>query len=164
MLIGVHFRKYYEKFSGNVLRLGFTTTGITIIFSILFGISLIFISSTSHLIISKNQLIVLTLSQLVESNNTTQIVEILNGVLNSQILSIIGNSFSAVYIAFIGILFLFSRIAQIVNNEKPNVINETFLIAGLFAIILWVGVFLILIGIDPPPSIPKPEILNLPFN
>jgi len=152
------FRRELEGSSGNYLRLKLSATQLTIIFSIMFAISLIFISSLSFVITSKNQTVLLIMSNLINMENSTQTLLLLEGTLSSSQSEVFLNVFNAAFFALLGISMLFAKIIQHINNDKAVLASESYIFASFFLLGIWIPVFLFLIGIDPTPSLSNPVV------
>ena len=159
--LGIFVIKYHRTFDqilGTALRLKLSSTSLAIIFSIMFAISLIFISSVSFIVISKNQTIIFMLSHLVNSTKIPQIEQILEQTLQTTHLDVFINIFNAAYSGLVGFTLLLAKIIQFMNNDRPHMLAESFIFAAFLSFLFWILIFLIFIGIDPSPSIPKPDI------
>lgn len=150
------FRRDFEGLSGSYLRLKLSATQLTIIFSIMFAISLIFISSLSFMIISKNQTILLFISNLISIEDSTKSLLLLEELLISSRFEILVNVFNASFFALLGISMLFAKIIQFLNNEKVTLVSEGYIFASFFLLLFWIPAFLGVIGIDPAPSLSNP--------
>lgn len=150
------FRREFESASGNYLRLRVSSMQLTIIFSVMIAISLIFISSLSFTVISKNQTIFLMISNLINNENSTQTLLILHDVLRSSRTGVLLNVFNASFFGLMGIAMLFAKITQYVYNERANLVTEGYIFATILLVAVWAYVFVFLIGIDPAPSVSNP--------
>ena len=106
--------------------------------------------------ISKNQTMLLFISDLINMKNNTQSLLLLEELLSSTRFDILLNVFNALYFALMGIVFLFAKIVQFFNNEKATLISEGCIFASLFLLLIWIPIFVSLIGVDPAPSLSNP--------
>lgn len=145
----------------NLLVFDISSNLAMVIFTALFAISMIFISSSTFLISIKDQTITLiSTTALSNETNGDVIVNLLNDFLTTNIYQFVTSIFHAVYFGLVGFLFLIARMIQHVRGRK-NMLATTLVMSGVFCLIIWTGVFVMLIGINPTPI---PEI-NLPqFN
>ena len=108
--------------------------------------------------ITNNQSVLIIISSLIDSDNDPQIIELFENTLDSYHVYIFVNIFNASFFGLVGIILLIAKIIQFVNNERPNALTEAFIFSSLTALLLWIPIFFIIIGFDPPPSVPIPDI------
>lgn len=150
------YRRELEGSTGNYLRLKLSLTQLTILFSIMFAISLVFISSLSFLMILKNQTILLFVSNLATIEDKTPTLLLLKDFFISSRFDLFLNTLNASFFALIGFTLLISKTIQFMNNEKATLVSESCIFASFFLLLVWIVFFIFIIGIEPAPTLSNP--------
>ena len=140
--------------------LSFASNTFTIIFSVIMAVSLIFVSGSEQVLTSKDDTVIIIISNTLDVEEKSKVTTLIEQILYNVFFQYMQYVFSGTFFVILGITFFVSKLFERRNNGNANAISKMFVLLGICGFIIWVGIFIALIGFSEPPSIPEMELSN----
>lgn len=149
-----------EKFyKNNTVMPKLSDNSLFIMFSTFFAVSLIFISVTIEIIAENEQTLFTVIIQLIQDVKTIdKMVPLFNSFLHHTSFQFALNTFNSGYFAILGLTFLIIYILKKARNIIAIAIIDYLIYTTIASLILWVIIFIAVVGITSPPQIPNVEL------
>lgn len=149
--------RYYAR--AGSLTFNIHDNSIIVIFSTLFAISLLFVSTSEQLSTDMQQIFFQIIIETIRNHeNIESINPLLDKFLFQNSFEYAVDIFNSAYFSLLSLTFLSVFLLRRTHKAITAILSDDLILCSIMAFVCWIAIFILLIGITGPPEIPNTNI------